>query len=275
MKKIGLLLAFFLVGTAHAAQFIRVTKSDAVIGYKEPTVQSKMLNVFKEGDVVEVVAEKDGWYKVKIPFNQGYFLYGWVLKNTPFLTSSNGSTSQQVVPLANAEAKPSKRPKDTGLTRNSVYGDEKEDEIKHSVRTFGGYVYNVHKFGANQYKAGLSYEIPLAQNFKLGVPVSYSTGGGFHALMFGLEAMYSFYIDAIAISPRVAFGLEYLYGNSKSFQAIDGEFGPMIEYAISRHITLGLEPFTLQAMGWNSTDSINKVPFNVRAQSMILIRGRW
>lgn len=274
MRKIGSLLAFFLVGTAHAAQFIRITKSDAVIGYKEPTVQSKMLNVFKEGDVIEVVADKDGWYKVKIPFNQGYFLYGWILKNSPFLTSSDHASSANDQ-MNNAEAKPAKRSKDTGLTRNSVYGDEKEDEIQHSVRTFGGYVYNIRKFGANQYKVGLSYEIPLAQDFKLGVPVSYSTGGGFHSVMFGLEGMYSFYVDAFAISPRVGVGLEYLYGNSKSFQAISCEFGPMIEYAVSKHITLGLEPFTLQAMGWNSTDSINKVPFNVRAQSMVLIRGRW
>lgn len=275
MKKIGLLLVLLFVSSAHAAQFIKINKSDAVIGYKEPTPQSKMLNVFKEGDVIEVVAEKDGWYKVKIPFNQGYFLYGWVLKNSPFITLSLPGEQASSPVMKNAEVKQEapRKTKATGLTKPSDYGDD--ENPSNSARLFGGPVFSLHNYGAFQYRTGLSYEIPISGAFKLGIPVSYLTGDGFHSIMFGLESMYSLYFDWFALTPRLGVGFEYFYGNSKSFNAITLDFGPMIEVAVSKHFTVGIEPLTVQAMYWNSTDSINKVPSNIRGQSMILLRGRW
>lgn len=278
MKKIWLLLVILCVETAHAAQYIKVTKSDSVIGYKEPTTQSKMLNVFKEGDVVEAVSDKDGWYKVKIPFNQGYFLYGWVLKNSPNMMIVNDANSSDSPVLKNAKkAEPVEvqSRKSTGVQHAMTDLDDQDEKGNHRLRVFGGPVYNIRKYGAFQYRFGLSYEIALTETFKFGVPVSYLTGDGFHSVMGGLETMYSFYFDWFALTPRIGAGFEYFYGNGKSFNAITAEAGPAFEISISKTFTIGVEPLTVQAMVWNSTDTINKVPFNLRGQSLIYLRGRW
>ena len=82
-------------------------------------------------------------------------------------------------------------------------------------------------------------------------------------------------IDAIYHSSIVVYGVEYFYGGGKSFKAITVEAGPAFEFPIADHFDLGVEPFTVQAMVWNSTSAISKVPFNLRGESLLLLRGRW
>jgi len=282
MKHGLILLLVLCAGVSHAAPFLKITKGNSVIGYKEPTTQSKMLNVFAEGDEVQILLDKDGWFKVKIPFSQGYFLTGWVPKNAPNTTVIQRGGSSVVTSAPSVQAEVVEEPKktskrSTGLDRSTNADMERwgNDESMQMIRVFGGPVFDLHKYGAFQYRAGLSYEIPLTQTYKFGIPVSYTTGDGFNAVMLGLENMYSFYFSWFALTPRLGAGYEYFYGNGRSFQAISAEAGISFDVSISKHFTLGVEPFTGQAMFWNTTDSLNKIPFNVRAQSLLLIRGRW
>ena len=286
MKNLSALLILFLAGSVHAAQFLKITKSDSVVGYKEPTTQSKMLSVFVAGDTVEVVGVKDGWYKVKIPFNQGYFLMGWIPQNNPnisFVTGSRPSSPAAPAPASVVASAKNNNDEDEEVvkTRRKSTGKpgrestDKWCESDQFIKGFGGPVYSLYRYGAYQYRVGVGYEFPISQTFKMGIPISYLTGSGFNSIMGGLEGMYSIYFGSVALTPRLGFGYEYFYGNGKSFQAISTELGFAIEFSITDHITLGVEPLTAQFMGWNNTDSINKIPYNVRGQSLILVRGSW
>ncbi len=282
MRRTWILFLLFFAGTSHAAQFMKVTKSNSVIAYKEPTAQSKMLSVFAENDEIEIVLDKDGWYKVKVPFQQGYFLLGWVPKNVPNITiiQRGGASSVAAVPAVQAQViqtEPVKQAKrSTGLDRSeSSDTDRYNEESTQYLKVFGGPVYNLYKYGAFQYKIGAAYEIPVTQRYKFGIPVSYLTGDGFNALMFGFENTYSFYFNWFAVSPKLGLGYEYFYGNDKTFQALSAELGISFDVSISNHLTLGLEPLTVQPMFWNTTDSLSKIPLNVRGQSLLVIRGRW
>jgi hypothetical protein len=285
MRKIWILFLFFFVGTAHAAQFLKVTKSNSVIGYKEPTAQSKMLKVFAQGDEIEIILNRDGWYRVKIPFTQGYFLLGWVPSNAPNITIfKRESASIAEVSTAPMMMDQKIQPANTKkATKNSIDPDRSESsemdrwtsDSQQYVKAFFGPVYDLHNYSAFQYKFGAAYEMPITQRYKLGIPLSYLTGDGFNAIMFGMENTYSFYFDWFAIQPRLGLGYEYFYGNSKSFHAFSAEIGFSFDVSVSKHFTLGVEPFTVQPMFWNSTDSLNKIPFNVRGQSLFVIRGRW
>lgn len=280
MKKSLAILILFLTGSAHAAQFIKVMKSNTVVGYKEPTLQSKMLSVFGEGDLVEVLLLKDGWYKVKIPYTQGYFLTGWIPQSNPNITIVQGNrpvpqNQNQVVAVPVAgEDEPKSRKKSSAKSQRSE-NDDTWGDTDQFIKAFGGPVYNLYKYGAFQYKFGAGYEIPLTQTFKLGIPLSFTTGDGFNVVMGGVEGLYSFYVGSFAITPRVGAGFEHFFGGGKSFQALSGELGFSFDFHISDNLALGVEPFTGQAMFWNNTESIDKIPFNIRAQSLIVIRGKW
>jgi hypothetical protein len=283
MKKFSLLLILLIAGSAHAAQFLKITKSNSVIAYKEPSIHSKMLNVFAAGDEVEVVGVKDGWYKVKIPFQQGYFLMGWIPRNVANVSFVNRSGAPKIssppsVPAPVVATPPTKQAskRSTGLDRS--VGSELNrwnDEPQHFIKAFGGTVMDVHNYGAFQYKFGVGYEIPVGQKWRLGFPLSYATGDGFSVIGFGVETRYSYYLGAFSISPIVGLNAEHLFGNSKSFQGASGVGGVSFDFSISDGLALGIEPFTAQAMFWNTTDSLNKIPFNVRGQSMLTIRGVW
>jgi hypothetical protein len=278
MRKFWILFLLFFAGTAHAAQFLKVTKSNSVIAYKEPTTQSKMLSVFAQDDEIEIVLDKDGWYKVKVPFQQGYFLLGWVPKNVPNITViqrggssvvSPGTTEQaQVVP--DVEKKPAKRSTGKDISVSSDM-DRWSSESKQHFRLSIGPVYNLYKYEEFQYKIGIAYEIPMSQRFKLGVPVSYTTGGLFNVIAGGLDGLYSFYFGWVAVSPKLGLAYEHFYGNGVSFQALSCDLGASVDVSISDHITVGVEPFTIQAMGWNN----GEIPMNVRGQSLLVVRGRW
>jgi hypothetical protein len=300
MKKVCFLLFLFAAGSAHAAQFLRVTKNNSVVGYKEPTVQSKMLSVFLVGDEIEIISEKDGWYKVKMPYHQGYFILGWIAKNNPsttIISRSGSSSTAAAIPsgvkaeTAEEEDESEQKPKGgTGLERSESRDmDVGTEENKTILRAFTGAVYNLpgtswgdpanvnnlHKYGAFQYKVGLAYEIPLSQTFKLGIPLSYSIGNEFNSIMFGVESMYSFFFSWFAITPRLGVGYEHLFGNGRSFEGVSTELSAAFEFSVADHFVVGIEPLGAQLMFWNSTDSLNKVPLNIRGESLILVRGHW
>ena len=149
--------------------------------------------------------------------------------------------------------------------------DRWDSDSTQFVRFFAGPVYNLYHYGAFQYKFGLSYEIPLTQSDKLGIMGSYTTGDIFNITQIGLENMYSFYFSWFAVSPRIGVGYEYIFGNGTTRQAISTEGGFSFDVSISNHFTIGVEPLTAQAMLWSSAP----VPFNIRGQSMLLLRGRW
>ena len=274
------MLFILIAGSAQGAIYMKVTKNNAVIGYKEPSTQSKPLKVFSAGEEVQVLMEKDGWYKIKIPFNQqGYYLTGWVPKSVGHfqLVRKNNSNSPDRLTFRDNPSKepvkkePSKR-HSTGLDRSvSPSMDRWDSDSTQFVRFFAGPVYNLYHYGAFQYKFGLSYEIPLTQSDKLGIMGSYTTGDIFNITQIGLENMYSFYFSWFAVSPRIGVGYEYIFGNGTTRQAISTEGGFSFDVSISNHFTIGVEPLTAQAMLWSSAP----VPFNIRGQSMLLLRGRW
>jgi hypothetical protein len=285
MKKILLLLVLSVASSAHGAQFLKVTKSNSVIAYKEPTIHSKMLSVFAAGDEVEIVQLKDGWYKIKIPYQQGYFLMGWIPQNVGNVAFVNraGSSKVTIAPSVPApmvsqraaeDAKPAKR--STGLDRSvGAELNRWNDQPQSYVKAFVGPVFDLHNYGAFQYRLGVGYEAPLTQQLRLAIPVSYTTGDGFSAILVGVEARYAYYMSIFSISPIIGLGAEYFFGNGKSFEAASGTAGVSFDFSITNGLTLGIEPFTAQAMVWNTTDSINKIPFNVRAMSLLTIRGAW
>lgn len=272
----------FFSHEAMAARYLKILKSNAVVGYKDPTQQSKIISVFGQGEELEISDEHNDWYKVKITYSQGYFLYGWVPKN-----SSNAQIINKTVqPFSNAKSKEqgpveeeitsTKSRKSTGLDRSVASDLERSDsEITKMIKVFGGPVYDLYKYGAFQYRFGLSYEVPLAQSLRLGFPLGYQTGEGFSAFQFGVASMYSLYIGSFAVVPKIEAGYEYFFGNSKSFHAGSMGIGAAVEYSIADWLVVGIEPFSARIMVWNSTDSLNKIPLNVRGESLILLRGTW
>lgn len=279
-------IACFLSPAVLASQFAKITKNNAVLAYRDASKQSKILGMFSAGQEIEIVASTSDMLKVKIPQKQQYFIFGWIEKNSPFIqivektpgspseSSSNGGVS------AKNESREVTDQEDSDEDRKSQedreIDEESESELsKSNFKFFGGSVYSLYKYGAFQTKLGLSYEIQVGDAYAVGIPVSYTTGDGFSIFQIGFETMRIFNFDSIRVLPRVGLGYEYLFGNGESFYAFAAEVGASIDYALSKHISVGIEPFAANVMFWNSTSSLNEVPLNIRGESMIILRGKW
>lgn len=260
---------------AHATQYLKILKNNAVIAYKDPSKQAKILGILSVGDQPEVAAANEEWYKVKIFQKQQYYIFGWIYKNSPFIQlMERGVLPQSQSKVASSASSDTTSEDHTENSDSSESSDDSETS-GNNIKFFGGTVYNLYKYDAFQTKFGLSYEFPIADKISLGIPVSYLSGDGFSVFQIGGEALYTMTMGAFQISPRFGIAYEYLFGNGESFNAFAAEVGLTIDYEIFTHFSIGLEPFAANAMFWNSTDSLNKVPFNVRGESMVILRGKW
>jgi hypothetical protein len=290
----GLSLALILcVGTAQAAWFMKVSQSTATV-YKEPNPNAKLVTKLAPGQEVEVMGQGNGWYKVKIPLSEGYFVYGWVPKTSPGIQIRKGNAApaqvrQQPKAPAREDYRPNqsleededrqkKQKRSTGRDTDAEYSRWENDGGNQFVRVFGGPVYSLKNYtstGGFLYKFGVAYEIPFTQRMKMGFPLSYITGKGFSAVTAGLDTSYSLYAGPVAISPKIGANYEYYYGNGESFYALTGSAGISVEMAVSDSIQIGLEPINAVIMPWNSLSSLDKIPMNIRAESLLLVRFRW
>ena len=262
---------------AQAAHFIHTIKSGSVVAYRDQSDHSPIIGVMKENADVEIVSEDSEWYKIKVPYGEpGSFLFGFIQKH------SHGTfqvISKKVEPIAGPTVSSDDKSGDSDHVAESKeekdYNDDLYGTEGRSLKFSTGPVYSVYRYGAFQYHIGATYEQNLGTSFRIGIPFGYVLGDGFSDLDFGLQGMYEIKIRSLSITPKVGAGYGYFFGNGKSFQSFLATAGVDIEYPISKYLSLGIEPFDAQVMVWNSTDSLNKVPWNIRAESLLLIRGRW
>lgn len=68
--------------------------TDLVNMRAENSTDSKMVSVLKEGDIVSIVAEKDGWYQVKNDRGESGWLAKWAVKPGHFILPSDGNSQE-------------------------------------------------------------------------------------------------------------------------------------------------------------------------------------
>lgn len=268
-------LVLFFSPWAHAYQYLKILKNNAVIAYKDPSKQAKILGILSVGDQPEIAAANEEWYKIKIFQKQQYYILGWVFKNSPFIQVMERNELPQSQSKVVSSASSETTTDSTNDTSDQDEDDNNEGTSGKNIKFFGGAVYNLYKYGTSQTKFGLSYEFPIADQLSLGIPASYISGGGFSVYQMGIEALHPITLGSFLISPRIGIAYEYLFGNGESFHAFAAEAGATIDYELWTHFSIGLEPFAANVMFWNTTDSLNEVPFNVRGESMVILRGKW
>ncbi|MEZ4703947.1 MAG: hypothetical protein R3A11_01905 [Bdellovibrionota bacterium] len=270
---------------AETKIYLQAKQVNTVMAYREANVSSRRLLTLDPQNTFEVVSYDAQWIKIKIPYNEGSYLMGFisraqsaditlVKKNVEdFVPSYDmkeklGNPSKpaktQAAPQESEEEKPNKEKQN----KESSY---EFDDSSFYVRGGGGYALGLYQYGADQIRIDSgAYKTLREGQFAAGLTGSFSFLDIFKTFQLGAEFNARFFqFSILTVGARARVSYEYLFGNSKSFWGINAALSPFLEIPIQDALSIEVDPFYLEAMVHRSNDLI---PFNLRGTPMLSIR---
>ncbi len=248
---------------------------ERAVVYTQPNLNSSKMAKLKYGDRVFVVSQTRDWYRVRITLDDGLSQDGWAEKTTIKLVGSRTTSSEALAPQSTQTMVIQPKRKSSGAEQDQEEtqgrGDTYIDATDQSFSVKVAPVFNLYRFGASQTRLGAIYHIDVTSLFYLGIPFSYSKGGGFYSLQGGLDlgwimVKWSHY----SFIQRTGLYFERFAGNGKSFVAGTVDLGFGVQYHRGWFL-LGIEPVSVEIVPIAS----NGIPWNVRAQVLFDIGARW
>jgi hypothetical protein len=236
-------------------EFIGAVNPSGAVVYSSASFQASAIARLTSGSRVQILRHTKSFYGAQFVLRDGGVLFGWIPKTSITIVGQVPPPPPQQAPVIEANPSPSSF----------------ESKATQAFRLFMAPSFDISKYRATQYRFGVAYESLLGSEFGLGIPVSYAFGGGFSSLLVGTNGFYRLTnwgrTDLIS---RLGVNFEYLSGNGRWVGAVTTDVGIGLRWRMSERYSLGLEPGLL-AMLWNNRN----IPFNLRGQVMIDVRGEW
>ncbi len=220
-----------------------VVAEEAVV-YAQPDLEAPKLEQFQKGALVDVLSQRPEWYRVRLISGEGVVGSGWVKKSGVQLMKGSASEGMKSI----------------------------KTEAFSGLGTNLGYIYNIHRYGTYQIRAGAEYDLPLSADLSLGVPVSFTFLGGFKSIQPGAVLLWRFWSNG-AWGARVRGGVlyDYFFGNGKSFESMALDLGLGLTYRPKPWLLLELEGASVE---YNPVNT-NHVPAFLRGQALAKARFVW
>lgn len=149
---------------------------------------------------------------------------------------------------------------------------EVEEGGEARLRLITAPVFNLYRFGATQFRVGGAYDFEVNPSLVLGIPVSFTMGGGFSSIQGGFEVGWHFLqYGRTTVFWRSAFLFERFFGNGRSFVGLAVDQGLGLNYFMSENIFVTFEPVSIELMPW----ATHNIPWNLRGQVLLSFGGKW
>ncbi len=263
--------------------------TDSAMVRQRPDTKARALGKLGRGRTLRVAGQTPGWVKVELRFKDGSKRYGWVVQGT---VQRLKAPSRVITPRKiqrKEEKKVERKAERMGdpprggqtvrprsgrfTTSSSSHSRERAPGVfSHGLRVFMAPVFNLYQFGSFQFRVGAGYEFPVSRRIRLGIPISFSTGGGFHSLQAGADITYDLAVwGMFELSSRTGLYFERFAGNGRSFLAGTIDVALPIRVRFARGWVFGLELVSMELMPL----ATQNIPFNIRGQVMAEVRGEW
>ncbi|MFH1262272.1 MAG: hypothetical protein V1495_02340 [Pseudomonadota bacterium] len=217
-----------------------------------------LLDLYRE-QRVDIISQTKSYYRVRTRDSSGTVREGYVPKGAVVGDPLTGN-SEEISTFV-------------GPTQEDEYAKDDVRRIgRRAIGIFFAPVYNIRRYGTNQFKAGVDANFRLSPNTEIGFPAAYTFGHGFSSLQGGIQGTMElrrwkktfFYGRMAALFERFA-------GNDRSFMAGTVDLGFGFRTAIDRKIWLDIEPFSAEGMLF----ATHRVPLNFRGQGLVKLRFVW